>query len=307
LNTPKETIYQNSKLKYQKAIKIVNDYLKYQNILVENDINNVEFQKAVLSLGGSLDSFKEEDRSSVLDFIKFIDTYENIDKNKRLVELKDKAKKQGLTIEEQSEVEALLPIDTPSTKEGDSDEILFSISTVFSNGYDNIAARDYAYKWTSNSEILRNNSQYGYYSLQNSCYSCWNDCTNFVSQALKAGGMKHKGLIGDYQNSNAWFYWDTKPSHTWGGAQNFYLHWKNRAGVASYVSSLQTGDAVNADFTGDGDMEHTAIITKNLGNNSDQKLLTQHSVDKEELTSLATWIYTNGYKIYGYEMDKASN
>ncbi|PAF20231.1 hypothetical protein CHH61_23085, partial [Shouchella clausii] len=86
----------------------------------------------------------------------------------------------------------------------------------------------------------------------------------------------------------------------------FYTHWKARAGVASSVSALQTGDAVNADFTGDGSIDHTALITENTGSYSSNKYLTQHTTDKKETTTLATW-YNSGYKVYGYEMDKASN
>ena len=205
------------------------------------------------------------------------------------------------------ELSSLLPIlsDDISTQNGASlnegiSKNSFSIAAVYANGYDNIAARDYAYKWWNGRNPL--------YAYKNGCKvtdkSCWNDCTNFVSQALYAGGMKMK-QGSSYTSSSSWSY-GVVPSHTWGGAQNFYLHWKSRAGVASSVSDLQTGDAVNADFDNDGDMEHTAIITKNTGSASSQKYLTQHTDDKKETTTLANW-YNSGYKVYGYELDKASN
>lgn len=105
---------------------------------------------------------------------------------------------------------------------------------------------------------------------------------------------------------DAWKFGPLMPTHTWGGAQNFYKHWSQRAGVASSVAALQTGDAVNADFGADGHVDHTAIITKNTGNNNNNKFLTQHTTDKKETSTLQDW-YTAGYKVYGYEMDKATN
>ncbi|MBD2845539.1 amidase domain-containing protein [Paenibacillus sp. IB182496] len=134
---------------------------------------------------------------------------------------------------------------------------------------------------------------------------CWNDCTNFVSQALLAGGMEMRYGV-NYQHYLSWHFGPLVPSFPWGGAQNFYQHWSDRAGVAAYATDLQTGDAVNADFDGDGDMEHTAIITKNTGSTTAHKFLTQHTADRKETTTLSTW-YSAGYNVYGYEMDKADN
>ena len=74
--------------------------------------------------------------------------------------------------------------------------------------YDPIKARDYAYKWWNK----RNNEQYGYYSrVMGGCYDCWYYCTNFVSQAIKEGGIKEQRTGGTY-----WYYSDEKPSYSWG-------------------------------------------------------------------------------------------
>ncbi|WP_312027582.1 amidase domain-containing protein [Paenibacillus cucumis (ex Kampfer et al. 2016)] len=171
-----------------------------------------------------------------------------------------------------------------------------------------MAARDYAYSWWNK----RNPTYSTYYAekegcnvANSSCWSKWNDCTNFVSQAIYAGGMKFR--TGSHVTADdAWKFGPLMPTHTWGGAQNFYKHWSQRAGVASSVAALQTGDAVNADFGADGHVDHTAIITKNTGNNNNNKFLTQHTTDKKETSTLQDW-YTAGYKVYGYEMDKATN
>lgn len=40
------------------------------------------------------------------------------------------------------------------------------------------------------------------------------------------------GIFTTYRSDKVWYYSDSKPSHTWGGAHNFYKHWKKRAGIA---------------------------------------------------------------------------
>ena len=63
-----------------------------------------------------------------------------------------------------------------------------------------------------------------------------NNCTNFVSQCLKAGGMAY--VTGDRTKDTSWFY-ETKAtlyyaSYTWGGAANFARHWgHNDKGVGN--------------------------------------------------------------------------
>ena len=140
----------------------------------------------------------------------------------------------------------------------------------------------------------------------------WSDCTNFVSQCLSYGGFKYRksGLFLPHRQSKNWYYDNGKPSHTWGGANNFYQHWKSRAGIAKTSDLLTAGDVISVDFTKDGDIDHTAIITSNINNTNESKLLTQHSIDRSEFLptgdyfSLA-YLYSQDYKIYGYEMDKA--
>ena len=140
----------------------------------------------------------------------------------------------------------------------------------------------------------------------------WSDCTNFVSQCLSYGGFQYRksGLILPHRQSKNWYYDNGKPSHTWGGANNFYQHWESRAGIAKTSDLLTAGDVISVDFTKDGDIDHTAIITSNINNTNESKLLTQHSIDRSEFLptgdyfSLAN-LYSQDYKIYGYEMDKA--
>ncbi|MOA12399.1 putative amidase domain protein [compost metagenome] len=120
-----------------------------------------------------------------------------------------------------------------------------------------------------------------------------------------AGGMTHY-TWGGISDSDSWWYSNTGPSHSWGGAHNFYLHWRDRAGVAAYVSDLGVGDVINADFAGDGHIDHTAIITLSTGSSSSNKWLSQHTTDKKEVSTVADW-FSSGYTVYGYEMDKSEN
>ncbi|WP_017415109.1 amidase domain-containing protein [Clostridium tunisiense] len=61
------------------------------------------------------------------------------------------------------------------------------------------------------------------------------DCTNFISQVLKAGGMIMKGR--DYTNFNHWFCYTkdvknlSKISLTWRSARYFRKYWGNENGV----------------------------------------------------------------------------
>ncbi|WP_187442189.1 amidase domain-containing protein [Sutcliffiella horikoshii] len=302
-------------VEHKDAIKIIKTYIKTNELPIVSDVNDPTYQQFVLSLGGSFDEFSEEEMGKIVSFVKFIDLYENHEKNDKLKQYKNKLTNNTiLSEEENAELNSLLPVSSnaESTAENavsTNDEVSgssMSPMTVYSNGYDNIKARDYAYKWWDG-----RNPAYDYYAYKEgcsvydtNCWKKWNDCTNFVSQAIYTGGMKLR-YGSHYTSSSSWSY-GVVPSYSWGGAHNFYLHWKSRAGIASSVSALQTGDVVNADFGGDGQIDHTAIITKNTGSYSSNKYLTQHTSDKKETTTLANW-YNSGYKVYGYEMDKASN
>ena len=56
--------------------------------------------------------------------------------------------------------------------------------------------------------------EYGYYSRVNGdCDACWYDCTNFVSQVIKTGGIKERN--GRYDWFDYWFYDDEQPGLPW--------------------------------------------------------------------------------------------
>ncbi|QWU15213.1 Putative amidase domain-containing protein [Paenibacillus sophorae] len=291
--------------KYKKGFDIVKKYIIENNIMINEDLDNIKYQSLILSLGTSLDYFSESDRDEIVKLVKFIDLYENSEKNKKIKEYKSKLDTKTINQKELSELVNLLPV-SPS----DPTTVLSSVyetpraliiqPLAYSNGYSSINARDYAYQWWDG----RNPTYSNYYANYFGCSiydECWNDCTNFVSQALYAGGMKQwRG-----QGVDSWYFddgWLSSPSHSWGGAHNFYEHWKNRATLASDTSSISMGDPVNADFERDGDINHTAIIT--LFSNG-HFYLTQHTTDKKD-NALSTWYYEN-YNVYVWRMSTALN
>lgn len=300
-------------VEHKEAIALVKKYLNENKKILTVDIDNPEFQQFAKSLSYFYPTTSKEDFDKIDSFAKFIDLYENFEKNKQLKEYKEKLNKGGsLSQIESEELSQLLPIpaDAPSTanftKSDSIDQTEFTIMAAGANGYDLIKARDYAYDWWN-----KRNPIYDYYaSYENcrisdpNCWDLWNDCANFVSQALYNGGMKMR-YGSNYQSNASWSYSSVKPSNTWGGALNFYWHWKDRAGIAPSVSALQTGDVVSGDTYGDADVDHTAIITRNIGSSSSLKYVTQHTWDHKEERSLADW-YSKG-PVYAYEMDKASN
>ncbi len=144
--------------------------------------------------------------------------------------------------------------------------------------YSGTAAASYARTWGAST-----NKPYGRFS---------NDCTNFVSQAMLAGGWKMKtgkGYCADRKSNNVWWFkkdgcdrqWpisNTHASHTWGGAENFYWFTKTsgRGTSAGRVSDLGVGDVLQADWDSDGNISHTMIVTKSTTKNT---YLTYHTSD----------------------------
>lgn len=127
------------------------------------------------------------------------------------------------------------------------------------------AVASYARKWWNSSNKTN--------------YRDWlpdNDCTNFVSQALAAGGWAYttRWPSSKYWTS-AWWYASDDQTRTWTAADWFYSFAPNRAKLASKVSELRVGDVLEIDWTGDGSVDHATIVTKK---DSNSKLyLTYHS------------------------------
>ena len=97
-------------------------------------------------------------------------------------------------------------------------KIVFANSTYLykNENYNREKAREYALKWATSS-----NKEY--YNFIND----GGDCTNFVSQVLKAGGIEFVGSKINATNTNSWFYYSANlpnRSSTWTAANPFSLH-----------------------------------------------------------------------------------
>lgn len=102
------------------------------------------------------------------------------------------------------------------------------------------------------------------------------DCTNFISQAMEAGGWSYlfgSDVCDDRKKDSVWWFKkdgcertflpNVNASFTWGGAHNFY-HFaggSGRATAAANVTDLEEGDVLQRDH-GDGHIHHSMVVTK---------------------------------------------
>ncbi|MGW8361655.1 amidase domain-containing protein [Streptomyces wedmorensis] len=131
-----------------------------------------------------------------------------------------------------------------------------------------------------------------YWKRGNSDYRSYpSDCTNFISQAMRAGGWATTaGSAMSRKDNNKWFYasftWTT--SYTWAGAENWYWfaskHSK-RTRILSSVWQMGKADVLQADWKRDGTIDHTMIVTSRTSN---EAYLTYHtpSVHNKKLSTL---------------------
>lgn len=260
------------------------------------------------------------------DFAIYLDYYENIDINQQILN----AVSSNARSSDWSDIEALMPSTSHTTVAAGETvyEDETSATGARSTTYNTSAVVAYASTWWNKT----NNDDYPYYaeyngldtssnnyndldtgrSGQSNPARSWSDCADFVSQCLAAGGVPQikSGLILPHQKTGNWYYNNDKPSHTWGGANNFYNHWKDRAGVASSSADLGVGDAVSIDLNGDGSPDHTVIIVS-AGSTDSTKYLASHTTDRymyyysngNLYDYTLSYLYGKGWTLYGYEID----
>jgi hypothetical protein len=96
-----------------------------------------------------------------------------------------------------------------------------------------------------------------------------NNCTNFISQCLHAGGAPMTG----WQNrSKGWWYRSDNWSYSWSvaNAMRWYLSGSQsglRGEEKQTASDLVPGDVICYDFDGDGTWQHTTIVVAKDANN----------------------------------------
>ena len=146
------------------------------------------------------------------------------------------------------------------------------------------------------------NYAYKYWSNYNTSYRNFNnsgtqggDCTNFVSQAVLAGGWPQ--VSGWYRSDSVWWYNSFNQSWTWINAHRWYLFTRNRprASALSNVSALVPGDILQIDFDRDGYIDHSTIVTKK--DSSGRVYLTYHTNNTKDKSF---WDFYSAYKNANY-------
>jgi hypothetical protein len=103
---------------------------------------------------------------------------------------------------------------------------------------------------------------YTYWDNYNSAYRDFspNDCTNFISQAVRDGGWTD--VPGWYRSTSAWWY-NVTQSWTWINPHYWFwfTHDRPRGTPASNLTDLELGDILQIDFDRDGYMDHSMIVT----------------------------------------------
>ena len=158
------------------------------------------------------------------------------------------------------------------------------------NKYNRTLAVDYAIKYATDP-----NKQYKYYKFIN---GNGGDCTNFVSQCLKAGGSPV-----DYNKIRPWWYHQGKSTICWSVAHSLYWYLKmNQSTNRNVIKGLEIEDIHNLEI---GDVVfyenynnvifHSAIITSFVDvSGNKEPLISQHSFDQ-----------LNGNYLKSYEYKKA--
>ncbi|MER3462064.1 MAG: hypothetical protein C4342_03400, partial [Armatimonadota bacterium] len=139
-----------------------------------------------------------------------------------------------------------------------------------------------------------------YWSSYNPSYRTFaergGDCTNFVSQAMRAGGWTD--VTGFYRDDNDWWYNFLNQTWSWINVDYWYAFAalrSHRTYILSQPESMLLADVLQADFTNDTSKDHTMIVSYR---SSTQPYLTYHTTDtfRRSLSSLklaypsARWI-----------------
>lgn len=143
--------------------------------------------------------------------------------------------------------------------------VMFTSTTVFADAprksaWNPTVAKNYALQYA-----LKPNSNYVLFS---------NDCTNFISQIMRAGGWKDTATKQSTQDTS-WFYTNrTSYAQTWSTAQGLRNRLNNgyERGAEKLTRSIggiggvylnnkiASGDIVFADWTGDGRFDHAMSV-----------------------------------------------
>lgn len=122
--------------------------------------------------------------------------------------------------------------------------------------YDRRKAVQYAERWWNDA-----NPAYRFFEV--------NDCTNYISQCLRAGGAPMRGQP---NRSKGWWYSGESWSYSWAVAHAFrwYLSGSTiglKGKRLENPTDLLPGDVICYDFEGNGRFDHTTIVVRKDSNN----------------------------------------
>jgi len=117
------------------------------------------------------------------------------------------------------------------------------------------------------------------------------DCTNFVSQVLHEGGVpKVDAWWRPWWDKDDWYYHRTgtdpfdannDDSWSWSWVKAGTLYWHIQARLGTLVNSpsqLLLGDVIQIDFTSDGTIDHTMVVT--MIDSSGNIRVSQHTTNR---------------------------
>lgn len=166
----------------------------------------------------------------------------------------------------------ILPVQEPVTGRDTADEGSLSAR---SRKYDRLQAVRYADLWWN-----RRNPQYPKVS---------DDCTNFISQCLHAGGIS---MWGDPIRNRGWWQQQTNWSFSWTVANSLRWYLSRQGSIIGAVEKssadqLVPGDVICYDFEGDGHWNHNTMVT--AMDPSGSPLVNAHTYD----ACHRSWTYTD--------------
>lgn len=145
----------------------------------------------------------------------------------------------------------------PSGDSGDSVNSVQSAAS-YTASYDRLAVARYALTWTNAAHRNKMNSDYPTFD---------DNCANFVSQALRAGGWPTDGGLFDTpRNLTTWHYNLPGPfgaTHTWSGAKYLlgYAYSQKHLNAAKYITDLVPGDLIFFDWHANNSVNHAMVVT----------------------------------------------
>ncbi|MFD8420059.1 amidase domain-containing protein [Streptomyces sp. NPDC059466] len=141
-----------------------------------------------------------------------------------------------------------------------------------------------------------------YWKNYNTAYRSFNsaggDCTNYVSQSLKAGGWQ--SVTSSDEDYGTWYYGTSGQSDSWVGVNewSWFTQTDRRTTPLANVYQMDVGDVMQMDFDKDGSKDHTMITS--YRSSSGVPYLTYHDTDtyRRSVSSLIASYPNSAYYAY---------